>query len=42
MHPFSLKAFQRHQECDLKHPDLVDFIGTDKTKQNKQTNYFFS
>jgi hypothetical protein len=31
MHPSSLSAFQRDQECDLKHPDLVDFIST---KQN--------
>jgi len=35
VHPFLLKAFQRHQEHDLKHPSLVDFIST---KQNK-TNY---
>jgi hypothetical protein len=30
-----LRAFQRHQEHDLKHLDLVDLI---TTKQNK-TNY---
>jgi hypothetical protein len=33
--PSSLRAFQRHQEHDLKHPSLVDLI---TTKQNK-TNY---
>jgi hypothetical protein len=31
----SLRAFQRHQEHDLKHPGSVDLI---TTKQNK-TNY---
>jgi hypothetical protein len=35
MHPSSSRAFQRDQECDLKHPSLVDLIGTNKTKQNK-------
>jgi hypothetical protein len=35
MHPSS-RAFQRDQECDLKHLGLVDLIGT-KTKQKKQT-----
>jgi hypothetical protein len=39
MHPFSLKAFQRHQERDLKHLGLVDLIGANKTKQNKQTTF---
>jgi len=39
MHPSSLRAFQRDQECDLKHLDLVDLIDTNKTEQNKQTNY---
>ncbi len=35
MHPsFSWRAFERHQEHDLKHPSLMDLIGT---KQNKQT-----
>jgi hypothetical protein len=35
MHPsFSWGVFQRDQEHDLKHPSLVDLIGT---KQNKQT-----
>jgi hypothetical protein len=33
MHPSSLKAFQRDQECNLKHPSLVDPISTNKTKQ---------
>jgi hypothetical protein len=33
MHPSSSRAFQRDQECDLKHPGLVDLINT---KQNKQ------
>jgi hypothetical protein len=28
-----------HQECDLKHPSLVDFISTNKTKQNKQITF---
>ncbi len=32
MHPSLLRAFQRHQEHDLKHPSLVDLI---TTKQNK-------
>ncbi len=32
MHPSSLKAFQKHQEHDLKHLDLVD---PTSTKQNK-------
>jgi hypothetical protein len=31
---FSSRAFQRDQECNLKHPGLVDLIGK---KQNKQT-----
>jgi hypothetical protein len=35
MHPYSSRAFQRDQERDLKHPGLVDLMGT---KQNK-TNY---
>jgi hypothetical protein len=37
MHPSSLRAFQRDQEHDLKHPGSVDLIDT-KQKQNKQTN----
>jgi hypothetical protein len=36
MHPSSLRAFQRHQEHNLKHPSSVDLIVTNKTKQ---TNY---
>jgi hypothetical protein len=36
MHPFSLIAFQRHQEHNLKHPSLVDII----TTKQKKTNYF--
>jgi hypothetical protein len=36
MHPSSSRAFQRDQECYLKHPGLVDLISTNKTKQ---TNY---
>ncbi len=36
MHPYSLRAFQRDQECYLKHPGSVEFISTNKTKQ---TNY---
>jgi len=35
MHPSSSRAFQGHQEHDLKHPGSVDLI---TTKQNK-TNY---
>jgi hypothetical protein len=36
MRPSSLRAFQRDQEHDLKHPGSVDLIGT---KQNKQTTF---
>jgi hypothetical protein len=38
MHPSSLRAFQRDQEHDLKHPGSVDLIST-KQKQNKQTTF---
>jgi hypothetical protein len=38
MHPSSSRAFQRHQEHDLKHPSSVDLI---ITIQNK-TNYLAS
>jgi hypothetical protein len=40
-HPSSSRAFQRHQEHDLKHPGYMDLITTkqNKTKQNK-TNHF--
>jgi hypothetical protein len=31
MHPFFSRAFQRHKECDLKHPNLADLISTNKT-----------
>jgi len=34
MHPSSLKAFQRDEECDMNQPGLVDLISTNKTKQN--------
>jgi hypothetical protein len=34
MHPSSLRAFKRQQECDLKHPSSMDLISI---KQNKQT-----
>jgi hypothetical protein len=37
MHPFSSKAFQRHQEHDLKHLGSVDFITT--KKKTKQTTF---
>jgi hypothetical protein len=33
VHPSSLIAFQRDQECDLKYLRLVDLISTNKTKQ---------
>jgi hypothetical protein len=36
MRPSSLRAFQKDQERNLKHPSLVDFINT------KQTNYLVS
>ncbi len=42
MQPSSLsRAFQRHQEHDLKHPCLVDLITTIqyKTKQNKLPSF---
>ncbi len=34
VHPYSLRTFQRYQECDMKHHGL----GDNKTKWNK-TNY---
>jgi len=37
MHPSSSRAFQRNQKHNLKHPNLVDFIGTNKT--NKQPSF---
>jgi hypothetical protein len=36
MHPSLSRAFQRHQEHDLKHPGLVDLIAT---KQNKLPSF---
>ncbi len=33
---FSSRAFQRDQECNLKHPGLVDLIGKRQNKTNKQ------
>jgi hypothetical protein len=36
MHLFLLRAFQRHQEHDLKHPGSVDLI---TTKQNKLSTF---
>jgi hypothetical protein len=38
MHPSSLRAFQRHQEHDLKHPVSVDLI---TTKQNKLPSFIY-
>ncbi len=35
-HPSLSRAFQRHQEHNLKHPSLVDFIST---KQNKKATF---
>jgi hypothetical protein len=32
MHPSLSRAFQRHQEHDLKHPSLVDLITTKQSK----------
>ncbi len=36
-HPSLSRAFQRHQEHDMKHPILV--ISTNKTKQNKLPSF---
>jgi hypothetical protein len=36
MHPPSSRAFQRHQEHNLKHPASVDLI---TTKQNKLPSF---
>jgi len=33
MDPSSSRAFQRDQECDLKHPSSMHLISTNKTKQ---------
>jgi len=32
--PSSSRAFQRDQECELKHPGSMDLISTNKTKRN--------
>jgi hypothetical protein len=37
MHLSSSRAFQRDQECDMKHPSSVDLIST-KQNKTKQTN----
>jgi hypothetical protein len=39
MHPSSSRAFQRDQERNLKHPNSMDLISINKTKQNKQTTF---
>jgi hypothetical protein len=36
MHPSMSRAFQRHQEHDLRHPGSVDLI---TTKQNKLPSF---
>jgi hypothetical protein len=33
MHPFSSRAFQRNQDHDMNHPNSMDFICPNKTKQ---------
>jgi hypothetical protein len=38
MHPCLLRAFQRHQEHNIKHPDLVDLI---IAKQNKLPSFIY-
>jgi hypothetical protein len=35
----SSRAFQRDQECDLKHPGLVDLIDTKQNKTNKLPSF---
>jgi hypothetical protein len=37
--PMRERAFQRHQEHDLKHPRLVDLITTKTLKQNKLPSF---
>ena len=37
MDPSSSRAFQRHQEHDLKHPSLVDLITTKQNKTKQST-----
>ncbi len=39
MHPSLSRAFQRHQEQNLKHPSLVDPITTKQNKTKHKTNY---
>jgi hypothetical protein len=39
MHPSSSRAFQKDQEHNLKHPGLVDLIGTKQNKTNKQPSF---
>jgi hypothetical protein len=39
MHPSSLRAFQRDQECNLKHPGSVDLITTKKNKTNNRPSF---
>jgi hypothetical protein len=39
MHPSLSRAFQSDQEHNLKHPNSVDLISTNKSKQ---TNYLAS
>jgi hypothetical protein len=34
-HPYLSRAFQRYQECGMKHPGLGDLGLRNKTKQNK-------
>ncbi len=40
INPSTLKAFQKDQERNMKHPSLVDLIHRNKTKQKKQTTLF--
>ncbi len=37
-HPSSSRAFQRHQEHNLRHPDSVELITT-KQNKTKQTTF---
>ncbi len=39
MHPSSSRAFQRDQECDLKHPGSVDLISTKQNQTNKPPSF---
>jgi hypothetical protein len=40
MHLSLSRAFQRNEECDLKHPSSVDVISTNKTKQTNKLPSF--